>query len=51
MNDNLTTAIGSALGTVGYINTVGFQVPQNRNDWIAFGINAAIAIFGLLVKR
>lgn len=51
MNDNVTTAIGAALATAGYAQTVGLQLPSNQNEWIAFAINAAIAIFGLLVKR
>lgn len=51
MSDHVTTLMGAGLGTAAYLGDVGFQVPNNQNEWISFGISAAIAIFGLLVKR
>lgn len=51
MSDHVTTLWGTGLGAATYLGDVGFQVPHNQNEWISFGVSAAIAIFGLLVKR
>lgn len=51
MKDHVTTLLGTGLAGASYLGDVGLQIPHNQNQWISFGISAAIAIFGLLVKR
>lgn len=51
LRDKVTTSIGTVLGVANYGSEIGFQVPQNQEDWINFGISVAIFIFGLFVKR
>lgn len=51
MQDHVTTMFGAGLGAAAYIGDVGVQIPNNQEEWISFAISAAIAIFGLLVKR
>jgi hypothetical protein len=51
IRDHVTTSWGAGLAGASYLTDVGFQIPHNQNEWISFGVSAAIAIFGLLVKR
>lgn len=51
LGDKATSITGLALASAGYVSTVGVQLPQNQSEWIAFAINALVAILGLLAKR
>jgi hypothetical protein len=51
LGDKTTTIAGLALASAGYVSTVGVQLPQNQGEWVAFALNALVAILGLLAKR